>query len=215
MERHIASLQKAFARQKGGKAAPAGAELDVARMREEMGRQLDEQAERFRKAAAGELADQPQSVDHAFGLEYSADGSLLFCATGNGLRVYAWSQILAAAVNGGDVLRAKFSYNPPLSPGQSPLQRYIYALAPDIRAPGRVLFAGTEGIIRSLDLTDGAVTTIAEVPGRVPVVWMGFSGDGTALLTVCRPGLDNPRRNALNPMRFLVWDAERLQRQPE
>ena len=75
-----------------------------------------------------------------------------------------------------------------------------------------MLFGGMDGVIRALDLTSGTTRTLATTPGGAAITWLGFSGDGQVLLTVCRPGLSavagDPKR--VNEVRLYLWDAERL-----
>ena len=93
-----------------------------------------------------------------------------------------------------------------------PVPSHVSGVAHHAAMPSQLIFGGLDGVIRALDLTSGAARTLATAPGGAAIVWLGFSGDGQALLSVCRPGLNDaaadPRR--VNEVRLYLWDAMRL-----
>jgi hypothetical protein len=122
-------------------------------------------------------SEQPMSFS------FSPDGSLFFCATSHGARVYAWEEMLGAEQQ---MPRPLFAVDGRSDPDESKrpgtaFGGYTYALVHDAEAH-RLLFGGLGGTIEYLDLRSGLSGTLIDPPGRPGILHLAFTRDGSALL---------------------------------
>jgi hypothetical protein len=117
-------------------------------------------------------------------VEASRDGQWLACGTSDGVRLFTWGEILSA-----DESPTPHSYatSPPIKyPGDIPLEAASTTRALAF-APGRLLFAGMEGVIRYLDLDSGANGILLDAPRRHLIEQLALSGDCHTFACICRP----------------------------
>jgi len=138
-------------------------------------------------------------------LQFDAAGERLFCATNDGVRVFAWDDLLAAT-------RAA---PPPLLKVESePVEMesgtlsYTYALAHDVQRD-RLVFGGLGGTFRFLDLDTGESGTLLEIPGKPAILAIGLSSDSSAICCTCHPGFPAGGEED-EPPRFQVWDYPKI-----
>jgi hypothetical protein len=146
-----------------------------------------------------------QRPERITALDVSADGRWLFYACQEGVRVLRWDELLAAADAAPAPAFAADSEAVPVTMGggESVEQKHTYTLAHDAAA-GRLLFAGLEGTVRSLNLTDGSTSVLLDPPGRAPILRLGLSADRSALCLTCQPELFATGR-ARKPPVVQVW----------
>jgi hypothetical protein len=110
-------------------------------------------------------------------VDFSDDGSWMFCGTSTGLFVARWSEVLAVANEG--VIPWTYSYEiPPHALVANPRHGYVYATVHD-RAHDCVIFGGMDGRLRTMSLRDGSVEALCDVPDRAVVQWMAALDDRT------------------------------------
>jgi hypothetical protein len=127
-------------------------------------------------------SEQPGIVD------FTHDGESLLCGTDQGVRVYEWESVLAAAR---EMPKPIWSVDSPIIEIEFQAHRTshtanIYALAHDIRG-NRLLFGGLAGTVGFLDLESGRSGTFIDIPGRPAVLSLALSRDGSALACSVRP----------------------------
>lgn len=159
----------------------------------------EEEIGQAREMAAGRLA----MPEHVFALATSSDGKLFFAGTNDGVRVFAWD----------DVVRAKENVPPPLFavPQKGASRRgpvpgtggYVYALAHD--EPGhRLVYAGLDGVVSALDLETGMNSVVLSVPAKPAIIRLSLSKDARTFCCVCGLNSGNPRTGT--PPELQVWD---------
>ena len=133
-------------------------------------------------AAAG--PPKSRGNEQPFTTGFTRDGRWLWCGTEQGVRVYAWADILAAPSDAtpAPVLSADL----PDAGEAGRLSGYVYAVAEDPTGD-TLVFAGNDGWVRRLDLRTAAVTDLVELPHQSAAYEMSFSKDGTALGVCARP----------------------------
>jgi WD40 repeat protein len=192
-------------------------EQSVAAIIEKMQRSAKEQQNRQAEAfnRPGVESSGITGTELPFSMLCSPNGRWLFCGTERGLRVYDWSELSAAKettpppryqVDGAPVTVERGS--------QSMLEETrIRALAFDESA-NRLLFAGTDGVIRCLDLANGLHRTLLVLPGKTQVWEIGFSSNQRYLCcTIAPPVIEDMSHNG--PPSLQVWDYARLIEQME
>jgi hypothetical protein len=143
--------------------------------------------------------------EHVRQLQFDPTGAFLFCATFEGVRVFAWTDVFAASEQAPPPVFAVDSEPAGIETG---IPACTYALAHDQKGK-RLLFGGTVGKIQFLDSTSGKAGTLIEIPGRPAVIKLGFSGDLSAICCTCRPGLGHIRGQHEPPL-LQVWSHARL-----
>ena len=187
------------------------------RMRQEMEKLLavaQQQIERLQTARAGGAAPAAalpaQGMERLHALEVSADGRWLSYAAQQGVRVLAWDAVTAAA----ETTPAP-AFAVPAEPvavpfggsGMTTMQAQTYAVAHDAVA-NRLLFAGLEGKVKSLDLATGQVGLLLDPPGRPPINRLGLARDRSALCCTCYPEMF--AGNNRKPPLVQVWNYAAL-----
>jgi hypothetical protein len=131
--------------------------------------------------------------EHVFAMGLDVPGDRLVVATGEGLRVYAWTEVLAGSLIA-------------LNPVHAFAMRYVYAIVLDA-ARGRVFFGGIDGTLAALDLGTGAVRTLLTLPGEATIYQLALSPGSNALAMKAgsRPSEDRKPWSAL-----VVIDLERF-----
>jgi hypothetical protein len=160
------------------------------------------------RAARGEATTgfEPQDVPRA--LAFTPDGRHLAIAVSQGVRAYAWE----------DVLRAQRDLPPPVAHAdtvpvrmESSWLQFTYAVCPDGRR-SQLLFSGLDGCVRALDLATGAARILVEVPERPALLRLELSPDARFLATVASPNLHD--RSKLRRFVLGIWDYARLLERP-
>jgi hypothetical protein len=151
------------------------------------------------------VADRFRVADMIVHVQCSCDGKTLYCGTRNGLRAYAWADLLASADDA--AVEPRIYFNPPADALEStPSHGYVYATVDD-PANGRVLFGGMDGRIRAASFDSGAVSTLLDPPERATITEMYLVGQSTL---VCRatPGAADPKNSHRTDLkqRLQVWN---------
>jgi hypothetical protein len=129
-----------------------------------------------------------QGSESPSAMAFNSDGSLLFCATSHGIRVYSWEEVLAA---GEQMPRPLFAAKGKPVGEYAGSLAYTHAIAYDSHA-GRVVFGGLGGAIEYLDLQTGASEILIEVPGQPAIHRLAFSRDGSTLASQAAGGRHRP-----------------------
>jgi hypothetical protein len=182
-------------------------------------RQVKEQLERFKEAsstmgvpegtsAAATLGVPEQPMNVAF----NADGTLLFCATDRGIRVYAWDEVLKAQER---MPKPRLGAEGRPCPHESRVgdtmpHGIVYALVHDSKA-NRLLFGGMGGTIEYLDLNEGGAGTLLDIPGRPTIQHLVLSRDRSALACVAISNYFEQGNKARRTL-LQVWDYAALGR---
>ncbi|MBI4027477.1 MAG: hypothetical protein HY360_21000 [Verrucomicrobia bacterium] len=136
-------------------------------------------------------------------LHFSKDGSLLFCGTNGGLRVYGWEDLFVAK---DETPPPRFSVSSELAKQEAQegitTNSHIYGLALDA-AHNRLLFCGLEGKIQFLDLSNGESGILLDPPGKSPMTSLGLSTDNVAVCCSCMP---NFKERDIELSRFQIWN---------
>ena len=141
-----------------------------------------------------------------FAARFSADGQLLYCATSNGLRVYAFDELFSLAGTKPAALHAVTPVPEALALNVNHYDNYVYDVALD-EPRNRLLFCGIEGSIRFLNLDDGTAGILVEVPGK-PRIWCLKLSDDRRFL--CCLSLPQIRKRAEESPRVQVWNYDAL-----
>lgn len=121
------------------------------------------------------------------------------------MRVFEVEHILSSPE--GD-LEPLYSVEPTQVPSEyGYLPGYTYTVVDDAKR-GRVLFAGLDGMIRSLELASGEVAELLSPPGTPPIIQMQLVG-GNLLFCFCHPGFPETRGKRQQPL-LQIWDIAKL-----
>jgi hypothetical protein len=82
-----------------------------------------------------------------------------------------------------------------------------YAVVDDAERD-RVLFAGLDGVIRSLELASGQVAEVLSPPATPAIIQMQLVG-GNLLFCLCQPGFPETRGKRQQPL-LQIWDLDKL-----
>jgi hypothetical protein len=169
----------------------------------------------FKQAGVSEehLADFKQGfvtgAVNAFNLKFGPDGQFLFCATSRGLVVLEWDKVLAAERSTPDPLFTASplpSEPPEQQPTENDYKNFVYDLVYDEKAK-RVLFAGNEGTVRFLNLSDGSTGFLLKPPAREFITTLQLSRDREFIYCYCVPSRhEGPER----PHRMRIWNYRLL-----
>ena len=122
------------------------------------------------------------------------------------MRVFEIKRILSSPE--GD-LEPLHSVEPTKVPSEyGDLPGYTYAVVDDAER-GRVLFAGLDGVIRSLELASGEVADLVSPPGTPPIIQMELVG-GNLLFCLCQPGFPETRGKRQQPL-LHIWEFTKLE----
>jgi hypothetical protein len=143
-----------------------------------------------------QLAEMKQGMirgsDEPFNCKFGPDGRLLFCATTRGLRVLEWDKVLGAEKSTPAPL---FAASPaPLESPMKPSERrdyinYTYDVVLD-EQKNRLLFGGTEGAVRFLNLNDGSTGVLLKPAGDDYIWRLHLSADREFVGCVFSPSVD-------------------------
>lgn len=167
-------------------------------------KRFEEMREQQRKARAGELPQAPAiAKEPPEVVGFSRDGRWLWCGGRQGLRVYRWDQVVAAAIPADEAIDTP----PPWWSSSRPV-----AAVAEERSGAALLFGGPTSELHRIDLETGAIREVARLPGPCHVTGLHFSAGGEALLTATaadplKTGIRSPSRI---PSTLDVWDYERL-----
>lgn len=155
------------------------------------------------RAQRGEILSgfYPQDMPRA--LAFTPDGQFLLVAVHHGVRAFAWDGLLQA---GGELPAAIAQADTaPVRVGSSAIQ-FTHTVCPH-PARNLVMFSGSDGCIRALDLATGSAQVLVEVPEQPSLFQMVISHDGGSIATVSSSMEDRrgPRRFALD-----IWDLSVL-----
>lgn len=144
-----------------------------------------------------------ESIVH---IRFSGDGDTVYCGTSNGLRAYAWADLISAADD--TPIEPRLYFNPPADrlEATTPSHGYVYATVED-PTNNRVLFGGMDGRIRGASLDSGEVSTLLDPPEQATIMEMHIVGQSTL---VCRvtPGFADPKKRPKTDLkqRLQVWN---------
>ncbi len=162
----------------------------------------------WRDAVAGGgvvTAFMPQELPRALG--FSSNGELLFVVVEQGVRVYRWSDVLAART---DLPAPIAAADTDVVEREHSRSQQTYAFAYD-EPRRRVLFSGLDGMVRALDVDTGRSAPLLEVPGGPPVTDLSLSVDYETLATASHPAMiDREARKRPAP----IWQAWSLSALP-
>ncbi len=185
------------------------AEAQVERTRRNMVELQQRMAEAM--ARPGNESSAVRGSEQPASLLCSPDGRWLFCGVEGGLRVYDWRELTAAE----DVTPPP-TYRVDIAPITDASESWpisyavrIEALALDATAD-LLLFAGTDGVIRRLDLATGDQSTLLELPEKTSVWRMELSLRQQYLGCAVIPPPGEHRRQSPAPT-FQVWKYVRHQ----
>jgi hypothetical protein len=172
------------------------------RMRAETEKSIDDMLSGKAFAHMGERTFQPESIHCA---KFVGGGRLLACASEAAMRVFEIERILSSPE--GD-LEPLYSVEPTQVPFEyGYLPGYTYTVVDDGEGD-RVLFAGLDGAIRSLDLATGEVGELISPPGKPPIIQIQSVG-GNLLFCLCLPGFPETRGKRQQPL-LQIWDLGKL-----
>ena len=197
------------------------------KVRREVARTGDVPAEWDSALAA--QAREPVTAEDPRAFVFSADGRYLVCGTGKAAWVFRWRTLLASGV---ETPPAVYRYRlESKSTGAlmgflmpAPVAVGVGALAYDAETNSALLGCG-DGVVRSMDLTSGEVSTLLTVPGGNWIQSMALSADGSFLSTLDVSTHDLQNRMAAlmggSPMasavrddeprdRLLIWDYRKV-----
>jgi WD40 repeat protein len=159
--------------------------------------QLDEMRQGFIKGS-----------NAAFTMKFSSDGRLLFSATNRGLNVLEWDKVLNAEKSTPPPLlvTSPVPLQPPMSLAGEEYLNYIYDVVFD-EEQKRLLFAGIEGVIRFLDLTDGSTGVLLQPPQTNNIRRLHLSPDREFICCYCTPPYDDRNKK---PNRIQIWNYRLL-----
>lgn len=138
---------------------------------------------------------------------FSSDGTWLCTGSTRGLRVYRWSDLITLSPEASHAPAPTYSVDARPNAGSRSPGTYCYAIAVDNRGQ-RVLFAGLEGIVESLDLTTGRVSTLLDPPERLAILRMDLSASRELLVIHAREMIPNSPR----PAELTIWSYPRLRK---
>ena len=148
--------------------------------------------------------DEGHSIERVSDFAVSADGTMLFCATHMGLRVYHWSDIASGE---SDIRRTKYAFQSIVKRDDGatyPAQ--MTAVAEDVER-GRLLFGGVDGVLYSMNLADGQVTSFRQMPTGVSITGICISGDRAAVACICHEDTFQFSKQPRPPVVY-IWNAE-------
>lgn len=183
MGKSMAKIMNLLAREEVAKGMPISEELAREHMQKQMEEQIQSSVKAMQEAVSGRGLIAAQSAERVGMMRFSADGTLLFCSTDKGLRVYEWEGVRSG---GEDVQRTKFQHQSmwTRSDGyQFPAQ--VYALDEDTRR-NQLIFGGMDGVLRQMDLANGKVETLFEIPEKGGILELKVNADSSAVACLCR-----------------------------
>ena len=161
-----------------------------------------EQIEHYRKE---QLQHRYRAKEPVVGLQFSADGKWLLCATQSGVRVFDWIKLLSC---GTGAPQPDLTADGELVAPQEEAEPVLCTLSMAYDAlRNRILFGGLEGKVKYLDMTAGRSGDLLTDLEGIPVLRLELTPDRTALVMTRNPlTRDNRRR----PWRFQVWNYQAL-----
>jgi hypothetical protein len=169
-----------------GQNTAAGAAL-VAKMRQQMEKQLEEMNKKFASLKAGKIPPPREANESVFCGGFTADGKRMWLGTSQGLRIYDWPSVESAPA-GAAMPKPVLSYRPSTSRTVPPSSDLVYAAA---EVPGRdiLLFGGGPGRLCQMDLKTGKVVELALSPDSGAIVSLMVTLDAAAVGVCSRAAL--------------------------
>jgi hypothetical protein len=132
--------------------------------------------------------EEPLTAEDPQAFLFSADGQYLICGTGKSAWAFRWRTLLAAGVETPPPL---YRYRPESKASGMPMaflmptdfSAGVGALAYDAETNCALLGCG-DGVVRTMDLASGEVSTLLTVPGGNLIQGIALSADGSLLSTV-------------------------------
>jgi hypothetical protein len=134
-------------------------------------------------------------------LTFTSDGMRLVVASNRGVRVYDWKSMLDSIGSIELVPVAQVAAHWKFSLGTF---ANVYTIFHDAPAD-RILFAGIQGDIRALDLSNNQTTTLLALPGRPSILQIALAPDRAALATVSQRQHKEIRRQHEVPWDLNLW----------
>jgi hypothetical protein len=173
------------------------------RMRAETEKSLDDMLSGKAFEHMGKRTFQPEGVRCA---KFVGGGRFLACASEAAMRVFEIERILCSPE--GD-LEPLYSVKPTKVPSEyGYLPGYTYAVVDDAERD-RVLFAGLDGVIRSLELGSGEANELLSPPATPAIMQMQLVGENL-LFCLCQPGFPATRGKRQQPL-LQIWDIAKLE----
>src|ERR1035438_2593378 len=137
---------------------------------------------------AFEVETEPLTAEDPRAFLFSADGQYLGCGTGKSAWAFRWRTLLASGVKPPPPL---YRYRPESKASAMPMaflmptdfSAGVGALAYDAQTNCALLGCG-DGVVRTMDLASGDVSTLLTVPGGNLIQRIALSADGSLLSTV-------------------------------
>jgi WD40 repeat protein len=137
---------------------------------------------------AFEVETEPLTAEDPRAFLFSADGQYLVCGTGKSAWAFRWRTLLASGVETPPPL---YRYRPESKASAMPMaflmptdfSAGVGALAYDAQTNCALLGCG-DGVVRTMDLASGDVSTLLTVPGGNLIQRIALSADGSLLSTV-------------------------------
>jgi hypothetical protein len=203
-EKQIASLERKFQQSKG---MCAFDEKVRDKMRRDMEAAMEGQIKTFENLKSQKSKIPQQAAEGVACMKFSVDGSLLFCGTGNGLRVYCWKNLVEGPE---DVTRVEFSFTPTIKREDGyEYPAHIYALQEDVERQ-RLLFGGMDGVLYIMNLCNGSVNQLHVMPQPQHEIIQDIqlSSDGETIACRCMVGWgDETQKPGYDAPILYVWRA--------
>lgn len=166
---------------------------------------LPKKAAQWRERGVDPTAIPEISREDFLAIELSSDGEWLFAGTSEGLRVYRYSDLVAARIQTPS----------PVSSVETSTQlqdhRWVHALAVD-SARHTVIFSRGDDTLHSFDWLTGAVQHLTPEFEKKMICQMWLSPRTHTLVCWARGPMDNPKRR--DAFSFSTWDYAALLDQP-
>jgi|GEM_PF-3020478 len=178
-----------------------------ARVREQMEQQIAALREQQKQLASGQLPTVPQyGNERPFRLGFARSGSLAWCATDKGLRVYDWQAVLAATPE----MPSPVMQFEPTGNGEHGLPLSLIYDATEA-ADDAIVFGGLSGVLYRLDLKSGETRQLLQPPEGGALMHLAMTRDGRCLgMTTC-PGFPSiGGGGAKQTQVWQVWDYAKL-----
>lgn len=202
------AMEAAVAKMAAAGQNSAATEQFVAKMREQMDKQLQQMRDKFAKLKEGNLPPPRHGNENVLCGGFTLDGSRLFLGTDAGLRVFDWEAVKSAPADAA-MPRPVLSHDPPANVAGATGQGLIYAAA---EVPGRaaLLFGGYRGMICHFDLKSGDVRDLAAVPDGGAIVGLTVTTDAMAVGVCSRPALGEAAEKDDERAVWQIWSYSAL-----
>lgn len=184
----------------------------VAKMRQQMDKQLQQMHANFANLRAGKLPPPRHGNETVMCAGFTRDGDRLWLGTDRGLRVYDWPAVVAAADKTA-MPAPTHAHDPKPANATAGSPGMIYAAA---EVPGGIslLFGGYAGSLCQLNLFTGAVRELAAPPDGGAIVGITPAPDASAVGVCSRPALGAANDKLDERAIWQIWSYPTLLAQP-